>query len=922
MENEEGKTFAPGAEAGDETLAVMPEEGVREIRIEEEMRKSYIDYSMSVIVGRALPDVRDGMKPVHRRCIYAMGEMGNTHSQPYKKAARVVGDVMGKYHPHGDSSIYETIVRMAQPFSMRYMLVDGHGNFGSIDGDGAAAMRYTEVRMQRYAEDMLEDLDKETVDMVSNYDETLKEPTVLPSRIPNLLLNGAVGIAVGMSTNIPTHNIVELCDAISHLVDNPGCTIDDLMQYVKGPDFPTGGIICGVRAIEQMYKTGRGSLRVRGRAEIEENGRSSRIVITEIPYGVVKSEMLEKIAVLVRNKELDDISDIRDVSKADIRIEIDLKSGARPNVVLSKLYAKTQLQTSFGAIMLALDHGRPKVMNLKQMLRCFVDHRVEVITRRTEFDLRKAKERCHILEGLRIAIDHMDEVVQIIRTSKDDADARARLSDSFGLSELQCSAILDMRLRQLTGLARDKIEEEYRAVLQKIDELTSILSDHRKVLDIIKNDCEDLKVKYGDRRLTEITYSEGEVNYQDMIPNVPCIITLSTNGIIKRMNLADFGEQNRGGKGKRGAKLREDEIVDKVHGCMAHDTLLFFTSHGRLFRLKAWEIDECQRNARGRSVHNYLGRLRAEGEDASHMMPAERVLDIISIGDFDEDKYVFFATAGGIVKKTPLSDYKNVSAAGIRAVGIRDGDELVGVTLVTDGDTVVLVSTNGQSVRFKVSDVRSMGRTASGVRGMRLTGAKYAPDEGEEDAGDDVPSGDDVDAEAAPAGEPDAICALVREGGENGAESLLVMSENGYGKCTKFDSYPLHHRGGKGVKSLDTGERNGKVVYAAAVCMGMPASETGGEPRPADSLLVMTRQGMTIRLAVDSIRETGRVAKGVRIVDVSEGDAVASATVVDGSLRCGEADGTEESSDLENGESSAAADDAVQESSAGRNAGE
>ncbi len=875
IENASGIAVEPSE--GD---AVMPELGVSPINIEDEMRNSYIDYSMSVIVGRALPDVRDGLKPVHRRCLFAMSELNNTHDKPHKKSARVVGDVMGKYHPHGDSSIYDTIVRMAQPFSMRYLLVDGHGNFGSIDGDGAAAMRYTEVRMQRLAEDMLEDLEKETVDMGPNYDETLVQPLVLPSKVPNLLLNGSTGIAVGMATNIPPHNLKELCDAVMHLVANPQCTIEDLMHFVKGPDFPTAGIICGMNPIASMYKTGRGAMRVRGRAEIVEHGNDSRIIITELPYVVNKATMIEHIADLVKEKVIEGIRDIRDESKSDIRIVIELKRDVMPQVILNLLYKHTQLQNTFGATMLALDHGRPKVMNLKQILRCFIDHRIEVITRRTKFDLRKAQERCHILEGFRIAIDNMDEIVHIIRNSRDDSEARSRMNERFGLSDVQCNAILEMKLRQITGLARDKVEAEYNAILIRINDLRDILANPQRILDIINADCAMLKEKYGDERRTEITYADGEVNMEDIIANEPCVVTLSNRGYVKRVSLAEFDEQGRGGKGKKGAKLKDGDFVRKVFTPMTHDRLLFFTSHGRLFTEKAYQIPEAERTSFGKPLVNLL-LLRAEiGEDkrdetGKRLAPraAEKVLDIISIDNFAEDKYVFFATAKGTVKKTRLSEFKNVHKAGIIAISIDDDDELIGVTLVEDGDGMILVSANGQSMRFKTSDVRAVGRSARGVRGIRLAGVNVVTEESAE--GEESPESPDAEVVTGPV---DSLRALVKVDSDP-TSRMLVIVEKGYGKCTDFDAYPTHHRGGKGVKSIDTGARNGKVVFAAAVYRGAEATEEAAAVR-SDSIMLITEKGITIRTAVDSIRETGRVAKGVRVVNVAEDDKVVSATVI------------------------------------------
>ena len=897
---DENTTLNPAAEPVDDSFAGLPEAGVMPINVEDEMQNSYIDYSMSVIVGRALPDARDGLKPVHRRCLFTMSELKNTHDKPHKKSARIVGEVMGKYHPHGDSSIYETIVRMAQPFSMRYMLVDGHGNFGSVDGDGAAAMRYTEVRMQRLAEDMLADLEKETVDMGPNYDETEIQPLVLPSKVPNLLLNGSVGIAVGMATNIPPHNLGELCDAVAHLVENPGCTIDDLMRFVKGPDFPTGAAICGVRAIESMYKLGRGVMSVRGTASIEERGNDSRIIITELPYGVNKAAMIEHIAELVKDKQIEGIRDIRDESKADVRVVVELKRDAMAQIVLNQLYKSSQLQTTFGATMLALDHGRPKVMNLKQLLRCFVDHRVEVITRRAKFDLRKARERCHILEGFRVALDNMDEIVRIIRASRDDAEVRARFHEQFGLDDLQTGAILEMRLRQLTGLARDKIEDEYRAILLRIEDLEDILAKPSRVLDIIKSDCAELKLKYADERRTEIQPLETEVNMEDLIANEPCIVTLSNRGYIKRTPLADLSEQGRGGKGRRGAKLRDEDFVIRLFTPMTHDKLVFITSHGRIFTEKTWQIPEGDLASLGKPLVNVLqlrpeipeGRTIADPDDGNKQKhipprPAERVIDITPIEDFADDKYLFFATRKGIVKRTRLSEFKNVHKAGINAIKIDDDDELINALLVEDDDEVVLVTALGRSARFKVSETRAMGRAARGVKGIRLKGVTVqtdADDPAEENAdnADNIDNADDApeaaseanEANEAPAPDPtdpnaprDSVRALVKVDSDPDAR-ILVIVEQGYGKLTRFDAYPTKHRGTGGVKSIDTSARNGTVVFASEV-------------KTDDSLMVITVNGITLRTAVSSIRETGRIAKGVRIVRVDDDDKVASAAVVE-----------------------------------------
>ncbi len=896
----ENKEEIAPADAAAEDVPAPVEPGISPIRIEDEMHKSFLDYSMSVIVGRALPDARDGFKPVHRRCIYSMGETGCTHSVAHRKSARVVGDVMGKYHPHGDSSIYETIVRLAQDFSMRYTLVDGHGNFGSMDGDKAAAMRYTEVRMQKMAEDMLEDLDKETVDMVPNYDGTLEEPTVLPAKLPNLLLNGSMGIAVGMATNIPTHNLNELLDAIVALVDNPAITIDELMGFVKGPDFPTGGIICGTTPIRDMYTTGRGTLVVRSRTEIEEHENHSRIIVTEIPYGVNKADMLAHIGQLIDDKVIPGIADIRDVSKDDVRIEIDLKADAVPQVVLNLLFKHSELQSNFGANMLALDHGRPKVMNLKQFLRCFVDHRIEVITRRTKFLLRKAKERAHLLEGFRIAIDNIDEIVHIIRSSKDDAEAKARMLEKFGLDDIQSSAILEMRLKQLTGLSRDKIEEEYKQILANIERYEFILANPPEVLKIIKQDCAEMKEKYGDERRTSIVAADGEIDMSKIIANEKCVITLSSRGYIKRSTLDVFAQQKRGGKGRKGAKLKDEDFIEKVVSAMTHDTLLLFTSFGRVFTIeRAWELPEAEPNAFGKPIVNFLQLLPAihegaTGPDGAPLAPrpAEKILEIVSLGNVNEavlsedalaeqgrfavnekrplftnEKAVLFATRKGIVKKTVLSEFKNINKNGIKAINIDDDDELVSAELVERNDEIILVSANGQTVHFNEAELRPMGRASRGVRGIRLSGVTFG-------ALDEADSAEP--AEEAPTGPADELRAAVKVEKDPTARILLVV-ENGFGTLNKFEDYPLHKRGGKGVKSINTGDRNGKVVFAGAVHLGDIAAEPPAWP---DSILVVTEKGQLIRTPVDGIRQTNRGAKGVRVVNVAEGDAVGSATIV------------------------------------------
>jgi len=856
----------------EEIVPVSGEEpNVSPINIEDEMRTSYIDYSMSVIVGRALPDARDGLKPVHRRVLFTMHELGLAYNKAYKKSARVVGDTMGKYHPHGDSAIYDTLVRLAQDFSMRYPLVDGQGNFGSIDGDSAAAMRYTECRMDRLAEEMLADLDKDTVDFRPNYDEKEQEPTVLPSRLPNLLMNGSAGIAVGMATNIPPHNLGELVDGITYYVDNPDCTIDELMQFIKGPDFPTGGIICGERGIESMYKLGRGSLMVRGKAEIVEYKNKEAIIITEIPYMVNKAAMIERMADLVNEKVIEGISDIRDESASDgVRVVIELKRGAIGQVVLNNLYKHTQLQSTFGAIMLAIDRGRPKVMTLKEMIRCHVDHRFDVLTRRTRFELDKAEARKHILDGLLIALDHLDEVVAIIRASKNRDEAKARLVARFEFSDKQVDAILDMRLYQLTGLEREKVEAEFKALCERIAYLKDLLASPDKIYGLIKDDLADLKAKYvlsgkrGDVRRTDIVPMEGEVDIKDLIADEPCVITLSQRGYVKRVPLTTYREQRRGGRGITGAAIKEEDFITTVFVAETHDTLLLFTSQGRVFKKDAYEIPEAPRTSFGKPIVNLL-----------ELREGESVVALLPIRSFDTGEDVFFATENGIVKRTALADFRNVNRKGIIAIKFKDmpgdaddeapdvdtdadtqdesdeqtaGDRLIQVRLVNENDHILLVTADGKAIRFPVSfkrtdadgteretSVRCMGRASAGVRGIRL-----AP-------GDVVRSFDIV----------------------NDQETLLIATENGYGKRTEFSDFSAQHRGGGGViaiKGVD--ERNGRVVAAHAV-------------REDQSFIAIASNGMMVRSPVNEVRIIGRAAKGVRLVNLAEDATLVSVSIAD-----------------------------------------
>ena len=815
-----------------ETAASLPPPAaagtLEDVDIADEMSRDYIDYSMSVIIGRALPDVRDGLKPVHRRCLFGMHELGNTWNTKHKKSARVVGEVMGKYHPHGDSSIYDTIVRMAQPFSLRIPLVDGHGNFGSIDGDPPAAMRYTEVRMQRITDEMLGDLEKDTVDMAPNFDETLLEPSVLPAKLPNLLLNGSSGIAVGMATNIPPHNLGELCDGITYYVDHRDCTVDDLMRFVKGPDFPTGAQICGRNGITAMYKLGRGQICVRGTAEIEpwKNDRE-RIVITELPYAVNKAEMIKHMAELVKDKVIDGISDIRDESSEDIRIVVELKRDAVGQIVLNHLYKHTELQTTFGANMLAIDQGRPKILNLKDFFRCYVNHRFEVITRRTKFDLKKAEARRHILDGLLLAIAHLDDVVRIIRASKNREDAKGQLVAAYGFTEPQVNAILDMRLYQLTGLEREKLETELADLLAKIADLQAILADAARVYQIVKDDLAMLKEKFGSgkdgARRTQITADENEVSIKDLIADEPCVITLSNRGYVKRVALTEYKEQGRGGRGIKGAQVKEEDFLRLVFVAETHDSLMFFTNKGRLFLKDAYEIPEAPRTSFGKPLVNFL-----------NLQEGEQVLQLLPIRSFDGDVDVMFATEKGTVKKTLLGEFKNVNRNGIRAILIDEGDTLVGVRIVKPGEDVMMLTRNGMGTRFSSSEVRRMGRAAGGVRGFKLR------------EGDAVCSFDVVDD----------------------SKTLLVATENGFGKRTEFSAYERKHRGGMGVTAIKGADRNGHVVAAHAV-------------RDDESIISITSDGLMVRQRVVDITVVGRSGMGVRLVRLTEGATLVSISVAE-----------------------------------------
>ena len=790
------------------------------VNLEHEMRNSYIDYAMSVIVSRALPDVRDGLKPVHRRILYAMQEAGMGSNKPYKKSARIVGEVLGKYHPHGDSSVYDAIVRMAQDFSMRYMLADGHGNFGSVDGDPAAAMRYTEVRMSKVAELMLQDIDKDTVEFLPNYDESLKEPSVLPAKFPQLLVNGTSGIAVGMATNIPPHNMGEVIDGTLMLIDNPEATVDELMTVIKGPDFPTAGLILGKEGIRQAYTTGRGVIKMRAHAHIEtmSNGKP-RIVVTELPYQVNKARLVEKIAQLVRDKQIEGITDLRDESDRNgMRVVVDLRRDSNPNVILNQLYKHTQLQDSFGVIMLALVDGKPKVLNLKEVLHYYIKHQEDVITRRTRYDLAKAEARAHILEGLTIALDNLDAVITTIRESRTADIAREALINSFKLTEKQAQAILDLRLQRLTGLEREKIEEEYQETLKAIEEYKAILADENRILGIIKDELTQVKNKYGDARRTKLTIDTSEINVEDLIAEEDVVITLTHNNYIKRMPLDTYRRQNRGGKGVKGMGTKETDFVENMLITTTHHTILFFTTRGRVYNLKAYEIAEASRQAKGTAIINLL-----------QLDKGEKITAVIQVKGFDPDRYLFMATRKGIVKKTSLSEFSNLRKAGLYAINLDDDDDLIGVRF-TDGESYLMLGTKGgKAIAFSEDDVRAMGRVARGVRGIKL-----GPDD--EVVGMDVLT--------------------------HNAE-VLTVTEGGYGKRTPTEEYRPQTRGGKGLINMKVTDKTGYVVGIKVV-------------RPEQELMLITTDGIVIRTNVHEISVISRNTQGVKLMTTAENDRVAS----------------------------------------------
>ncbi|MBQ5651185.1 MAG: DNA gyrase subunit A [Anaerovibrio sp.] len=794
------------------------------VNLEQEMRNSYIDYAMSVIVSRALPDVRDGLKPVHRRILYAMQEAGMTSGKPYKKSARIVGEVLGKYHPHGDSSVYDAIVRMAQDFSMRYMLADGHGNFGSVDGDPAAAMRYTEVRMSKISELMLQDIDKDTVDFVPNYDESLKEPSVLPSKYPELLVNGTSGIAVGMATNIPPHNMNEVIDGVLMLIDNPDASVEELMTVIKGPDFPTGGLIMGTAGIRDAYTTGRGSVKMRAKAHVEtmSNGKP-RIVVTELPYQVNKARLIEKIADLAREKQIEGITDLRDESDRNgMSIVIELRKDVNPDIMLNQLYKHTQLQETFGVIMLALVDNQPRVLTLKEVLHYYILHQEDVITRRTRYELAKAEARAHILEGLTIALDHLDAVITTIRESQTADIARAALMDGFKLSEKQAQAILDLRLQRLTGLEREKIEEEYQEVLKKIEWLKSVLADESKIMAIIKEELTQVKAKFGDERRTTITYDMSEMNEEDLIADEDVVVTISHNNYIKRMKLDTYNKQNRGGQGILGMSTKEGDFVENILITTTHHTILFYTSRGRVYYLKAYQIAEASRQARGTALINLL-----------KLEKGEKITAVLQVREYNPEKFLFMATKKGIVKKVQLSEFNTNRKLGVIALKLDDDDELIGVKQTDGQKKIVLGTRNGYAIIFDEEEVRPMGRIARGVKGIKLR------------AGDEVVGMDTIKRDS----------------------EILTVTAGGYGKRTRVDEYSSHHRGAMGIINLRVTEKTGEVVGLKVV-------------REGQELMLISTNGIIIRTGIDKISVIGRDAQGVIIMKTAEDDKVASMAIL------------------------------------------
>lgn len=801
---------------------MQEQDRIIKINIEEEMKSSYIDYSMSVIVARALPEVRDGLKPVHRRILYGMMELGNTSDKPHKKSARIVGDVMGKYHPHGDSALYGALVRMAQDWAMRYTLVDGHGNFGSIDGDNPAAMRYTEARLKKIGEDMMQDLYKDTVDFQNNFDDTLKEPSVMPTRIPALLVNGASGIAVGMATNMPTHNLAEVIDACVAYVDNKDIDVDGLMQYVKAPDFPTGGYIYGISGVKDAYETGRGRVVMRAKTDIEAHNTHDKIIIKEIPYNVNKRELIEHIASLVNEKRIDGISNVNDESDRDgMRVVIDLKRDANANVVLNKLFKMTAMQSSFSVNNIALVNGRPKLLNLKDLIELFVQHRFDVIVRRTKFDLQKAKERAHILEGLIIASDHIDEVIRIIRAAKTPNMAIENLMARFELSEIQARAIVEMRLRQLTGLMQEQLRAEYDEVMKQIAYLEEILSSEELRKTVVKDELIEVKEKYGDARRSEIVYSSEEFNPEDFYADDEMIITISHLGYIKRTPLTEFRAQNRGGVGSKGSETRDEDFIEHIYSATMHNTMLFFTQKGRCYWLKVYEIPEGNKTSKGRAIQNLLN---IEPDDAvTAFLKAKTLTD----QQYINNHYVVFCTKNGVVKKTRLEQYSRPRQNGVNAITIREDDKVIEVLLTTGTNELIIANRNGRAIRFNEAVVREMGRTATGVRGITL----------DEDGKDEV-------------------VGMIRVANPQ-EQTIMVVSENGYGKRSDIEDYRKTNRGGKGVKTLNITDKTGDLVAIKTVT-------------DENDLMIINKSGVTIRLKVAEVRVMGRATQGVRLIDLEK----------------------------------------------------
>ncbi len=801
---------------------MLEQDRIIKINIEEEMKSSYIDYSMSVIVSRALPDVRDGFKPVHRRILYGMMELGNTSDKPYKKSARIVGEVLGKYHPHGDSSVYFAMVRMAQEWAMRYPLVDGQGNFGSVDGDSPAAMRYTEARLNKLGEAMMDDLYKETVDFEPNFDNTLVEPKVMPTRIPNLLVNGASGIAVGMATNMPPHNLSEVIEACEAYIDNPEITVEELMEFVKAPDFPTGGFIYGVSGVREAYLTGRGRVIMRAKAEIESGQTHDKIVITEIPYNVNKAELIKYIADLVNDKKIEGISNANDESDRDgMRIVIDIKRDANASVVLNKLYKMTALQTSFGVNNVALVHGRPKTLNLRDLIKYFIEHRHEVVIRRTQFDLRKAKERAHILEGLIIASDNIDEVIRIIRAAKTPNDAIAGLIERFNLTEIQSRAIVEMRLRQLTGLMQDQLHAEYEEIMKQIAYLESILADDEVCRQVMKDELLEVKTKYGDERRSEIVYSSEEFNPEDFYADDQMIITISHMGYIKRTPLTEFRAQNRGGVGSKGTETRDEDFVEHIYPATMHNTMMFFTQKGKCYWLKVYEIPEGTKNSKGRAIQNLLN------IDSDDNVTAYLRVKSLEDSEFINSHYVLFCTKKGVIKKTLLEQYSRPRQNGVNAITIREDDSVIEVRMTNGNNEIIIANRNGRAIRFHEAAVRVMGRTATGVRGITL----------DNDGQDEVVG---------------MICIKDLK-----TESVMVVSEQGYGKRSEIEDYRKTNRGGKGVKTMNITEKTGKLVTIKSVT-------------DENDLMIINKSGITIRLKVADVRIMGRATQGVRLINLEK----------------------------------------------------